>query len=67
LEHPQPATVSGSSSPCEEVIDRFSGTYIDHCAPTRPAPSPSAAKRREQQRRAEEAIKVLEATTPEMQ
>lgn len=55
-----------AADPCREVIDHFSGTYIDHCASTSPPKPPSEAEIREQQRLADEAIKVLEATTPEM-
>lgn len=54
------------SDPCNEVIDWQSGTYIDHCAQGKPSSGPSAAEQRELKRRADEAIKVLEASTPEM-
>lgn len=60
------ASQTVSSDPCIEVIDHHSGTIIDHCAPERRVRQPTAAEVREQQRRADEAIKVLEATTPEM-
>jgi hypothetical protein len=55
-----------ASDPCKEVIDHFSGTYIDHCAAkVRPTP-PTPAEVRALQRRADEAAKLLEASTPEM-
>ncbi len=53
-------------NPCHEVIDWESGTYIDHCAKTQPSRPPSAAEQRDLKRRADEAMKVLEASTPEM-
>lgn len=55
-----------SSNPCHEVIDWQSGTYIDHCAQQAPRKPPTAAEQRELQRKADEAIKVIEATTPEV-
>lgn len=54
------------ANPCHEVVDWQSGTYIDHCAQGKPPSRPSAAEQRELKRRADEAIKVLEASTPEM-
>lgn len=66
---PAPADVPAvrvAADPCQELIDKPSGTYIDHCASGK-APQPlSAAQRREQQRRAEEAIKVISGSTPEL-
>lgn len=55
-----------SSNPCHEIIDWQSGTYIDHCAKAAPRKPPSAADQRELQRKADEAIRILEATTPEV-
>jgi hypothetical protein len=46
------------------LVDARSGTYIDHCADTKPAQS--AADLRELQRKADQAAKVLEHSTPEM-
>lgn len=51
---------------CEEMIDAPSDTYIDHCTSTKPLPRPSEAEIRASQRRAAEAMKIIEATTPEM-
>jgi hypothetical protein len=51
--------------PCHELIDWRSGTYIDHCKQGAPH-SPTAAEIRESQRKADEAIKVIEASTPDM-
>ncbi|WP_342315680.1 restriction endonuclease [Lysobacter sp. FW306-1B-D06B] len=59
------AATSTAPNPCHEVIDAPSGTYIDHCATT-VASRPSAAQVREQQRRAEEAMKVIAESTPEL-
>lgn len=57
---------SAAGDACKEVVDHFSGTYIDHCA-SGPRPARSTdAEIREQQRRADEAARVIEATTPEM-
>jgi hypothetical protein len=53
-------------NPCHETIDWQTGTYIDHCAQVSPPKRPTAAEVREQQRKADEAIRVIEATTPEM-
>lgn len=63
------ATVHSSrtgTNPCHEVIDWQSGTYIDHCMQGTPRQPPSAAEQRELKRKADEAMKVLEATTPEV-
>jgi len=61
---------SGASAPgsnlCHEIIDWQSGTYIDHCAPQAPRKSPTTAEQRELRRKADEAAKVIEATTPEL-
>ena len=56
----------GGSNPCHEVIDWQSGTYIDHCAQAGPRKPLSAAEQRELKRKADEAVKVLEASTPEL-
>ncbi|KGM55746.1 hypothetical protein N800_11525 [Lysobacter daejeonensis GH1-9] len=47
-------------------LDHFAGTYIDHCAKGASASTVTEAEMREQQRGADEAIKVIEATTPEV-
>jgi len=50
---------------CREVIDAPSGTHIDHCL--RPAkPKTQALSAREQQRRAEDAMRVIADSTPEL-
>lgn len=59
---PSPATELARS--CRELVDAPSGTYIDHCASK--AARHSAAELRELQRKADEAAKVLERSTPEM-
>lgn len=51
---------------CHELIDRPSGTYIDHCAQGAQPTVPSAAERRKQQRKAAAAIDVIADSTPEM-
>lgn len=51
--------------PCREIIDAKSGSYIDRCA-QEPMHAPSAAQTREQQYRAEEAMKVIADSTPEL-
>lgn len=53
-------------NPCHELIDAQSGTYIDHCAQSVPAHKQTAAEIRESQRKADEAMKVIEASTPDM-
>lgn len=53
-----------SRDPCHEIIDAPSRTYIDHCA--RSSHTPSAAETRAQQRRAEEAMRVIADSTPEL-
>lgn len=67
---PPPSAISQqpsqTSDPCKEVIDNFSGTTIDQCAPRNPPARMSPAEAREQQRRADEAARILEASTPEM-
>ena len=52
--------------PCHELVDWQSGTYIDHCAQSASTRTPAAAEIRESQRKADEAMKVLEANTPDM-
>lgn len=47
-----------------EVIDRHTGTTIEDMG--RPARQPTPAEIRESQRKADEAMRVLEASTPEM-
>lgn len=60
-----PASARTGSNPCHEVIDWQSGTYIDHCMRSKPAKPLSAAERRELTRKADEAMRVIQATTPE--
>jgi hypothetical protein len=55
-----------SGNPCYEMIDARSGTYIDHCAKVAPRSPPTAAEIREAQRQADEAMRVLAPTTPEV-
>jgi hypothetical protein len=57
---------SGAGDPCREVIDAGTGSSIDHCARTVAARRPTEAEIRESQRRADEAMKVLPPTTPEI-
>jgi hypothetical protein len=52
--------------PCHELVDWKSGTYIDHCAQNAPQHRPTDAEIRESQRKADEAIKVIEDSTPDM-
>jgi hypothetical protein len=51
--------------PCHELVDWQSGTYIDLCKQGVPHRA-SAAEIRESQRKADEAMKVIEADTPDM-
>lgn len=51
--------------PCHELVDWQSGTYVDHCKQETPH-NPTAAEIRESQRKADEAMKVIEANTPQM-
>lgn len=60
-----PVALEPNHDPCREIIDTRSGSYIDRC--TRAAPSrPSNAQSGEQKRRAEEAMKVIADSTPEL-
>lgn len=66
-----PAPVNGPAvravaDSCQELIDKPSGTYIDHCSSGKAALPLTPAQRREQQRRAGEAMKVISETTPEL-
>lgn len=62
-----PATIGRqSTNPCHEIIDWQTGTYIDHCARTSPRKPPTEAEIRESKRKADDAMKVLEASTPEV-
>jgi len=73
--HPAPGTMPAQfapnaygrrdSDPCHELVDWKSGTYIDHCAKAVPH-RPTAAEIRESQRKADEAMKVIEDDTPDM-
>lgn len=57
--------VAATIDSCREIIDARSGSYIDRCAQG-PVHTPSAAQTREQQHRAEEAMKVIAESTPEI-
>lgn len=57
-----PPQVAGA---CHEMIDKPSGTYIDHCAKA-PMPTVSAADLQKQQRDADAAIETIADSTPEM-
>ncbi|UNK49518.1 restriction endonuclease [Lysobacter sp. S4-A87] len=66
---PSPATspaVPATLDTCHEVIDKPSGTYIDHCASGKQIVQPTPERLREQRRRADEAIKVIAESTPEL-
>jgi hypothetical protein len=60
------STTSLTANPCYEVIDKPSGTYIDHCAPVTHRRAPTAAEIRESRQKADEAVKVLSPNTPEL-
>ncbi|HET6434263.1 MAG TPA: restriction endonuclease [Xanthomonadaceae bacterium] len=60
------ARTGSQSRACEELIDKASGTYIDHCAQASPRRAPTAAEIRESQLKANEAMRVLAPNTPEM-
>ncbi|MDI9239547.1 restriction endonuclease [Lysobacter sp. LF1] len=60
-----PPSTTSQADPCHEVIDAASGSYIDHCA-SGETPRATARSQREQQRRAEEAMKVIKESTPEL-
>jgi hypothetical protein len=51
-------------NPCHEVIDARSGTYANHCAAEQARPV--SAEEARKQYRAEEAMKVIAESTPEM-
>lgn len=59
-----PSAPIASANACHQLIDAQSGTYVDHCV-NRPS-APSAAELRQLQRKADEAARVLEPSTPEM-
>lgn len=64
-----PAThevATSQADSCKEIIDHYTGTYIDHCTKTSPPSRATEAELLEQQRRADAAIKVIEAATPEV-
>ncbi|WP_238376680.1 restriction endonuclease [Luteimonas abyssi] len=61
--HAMPIAAEGAD--CREVIDHFSGTFIDHCAQARASRTPSSADQQEARRRADAAMEVLRASTPE--
>jgi len=73
---PAPVSASGSTTTaraplpatdrCRELVDAPSGTYIDHCKRSTPRKMPTGAERRELTRKADAAMKVIEASTPEM-
>ena len=58
--------VAATRDECREVIDAPSGTYIDHCASGAAPTVPGEAERRALARKADEAMKLIEASTPEM-
>lgn len=58
--------IESTRDACHEMIDSPSGTYIDHCANSSPPPQPTQAEIVESQRRAAEAMKIIEDHTPEM-
>lgn len=58
--------VDGRADPCMELIDKPSGTYVDRCTPAVPRLQPTPAELREQRRKADEAMKLLEQSTPEV-
>ena len=62
---PVVAASAPGPNPCHEVIDVPSGTYIDHCSPAVP-PRYSPAQSRQAQERADDAIRVIEDSTPEL-
>lgn len=57
--------VAAEAAGCREVIDHFSGTFIDHCAEGRASRTPSNTDQQEARRRADAAMEVLRASTPE--
>lgn len=61
-----PSVESSKQDPCHEVIDKPTGTYIDHCAPQQAPTQLSPAQLREQERRSAEAMKVISESTPEL-
>ena len=65
---PRPSSVASPAEvdACHDVVDRESGTYIDRCRGTHAVRQLSEAELREQKRRADEAIRIIEASTPEM-
>ncbi|HEY5802509.1 MAG TPA: restriction endonuclease [Lysobacter sp.] len=58
--------VQAIADPCHEVVDKPSGTYIDHCSSGKVPEQLSAAQLREKQRNADEAMKVIAESTPEL-
>ena len=58
--------VAATRDECREVIDAPSGTYINHCASGAAPTVPTEAERRALARKADEAMKLIEASTPEM-
>ena len=63
---PAIATVQVPADPCRELIDAASGSYIDHCAGGGTIPRTGPDHDRKQQRRAEEAMRVIADSTPEL-
>lgn len=53
-------------NPCHEMIDKPSGTYIDHCTTVSAPKTHTAAELRESKRKADDAMRVLAPNTPEM-
>lgn len=68
---PQRASAASAPSPmpehgpCRGIIDAKSRSYVDHCMPSS-VQRRARATEREQQRRAEEAMKVIADSTPEL-
>lgn len=66
---PEPASAANSAAtpnPCHEVIDHFSGTYIDRCAKSAPPRPRTEAEAAAARRKADAAMDVLRNSTPEM-
>lgn len=68
LNDPGQAALEPPRQPQRELTDWHTGTTIGDLPPGAPRPrQPTAAELRESQRKADEAMKVLESSTPEMQ
>ena len=60
------AQTSATNDGCREMVDAPSGTYIDHCASSAPKKPPTEEESRELTRKADAAMRVIEASTPEI-